>query len=167
LEPQLHVFAVRESGTNTQETIALIHGSFAVLFSRLFIRRASNPSRSRKKGVETKSDGVKQKFLILKSDLVASGILDGTRSTALLSSWRGSVRIVAIFRPKNSHCIKSKRRDNRSAGVLAIPKVGRAPLVGGSKLVSSHSQANQLSSLLLRDRTLVRVKNDAEVALQF
>jgi hypothetical protein len=35
---------------NTRETIARFHGSFAMLFSRLFIRHASNPKRATKKG---------------------------------------------------------------------------------------------------------------------
>jgi hypothetical protein len=48
---------------NTHETIAWLHDSFAVLFSRLFSRHASNPERSYKRGL-MKWDGVKQRLLI-------------------------------------------------------------------------------------------------------
>jgi hypothetical protein len=48
-ESENRLFATASVG-NTRETIARFHGSFAVLFSRLFIRHASNPERATKKG---------------------------------------------------------------------------------------------------------------------
>ena len=68
---------------NTRETIAWFHGSFAVLFSRLFSRHASNPERSHEKGLR-QWDGVKQrliigrKFLSEISSALAARILDWT-----------------------------------------------------------------------------------------
>ena len=73
---------------NTRETIARFHGSFAVLFSRLFIRHASNPERATKKGLsngtasnrDLLSDG---HFLSEISSALASRILDGTTGAHL------------------------------------------------------------------------------------
>ena len=48
---------------NNHETIAWFHGSFALLFSRLFIGHASNPKRSHQRGLR-KWDGIKQRLLI-------------------------------------------------------------------------------------------------------
>ena len=48
---------------NTRETIAWFHGSFALLFSRLFSRHASNPEREPQKGLR-QWDGIKQRLLI-------------------------------------------------------------------------------------------------------
>ena len=48
---------------NTHETIAWFHGSFALLFSRLFSGHASNPERSHQRGLR-KWDGIKQRLLI-------------------------------------------------------------------------------------------------------
>jgi hypothetical protein len=68
---------------NTRETIAHFHGSFAVLFSRLFSQHASNPERANEKRLsngtasnrDLLSDG---NFLSEISSALAPRILDWT-----------------------------------------------------------------------------------------
>ena len=113
---------------NTRETITEVHHSFAVLFSRLFSRHASNPERSHEKGLsngtasnrDLLSDG---KFLSEISSALASRILDWTRG-AHLSAQSGAASIAAL---------QPTGRDNRSTSVLACPKHG-----GASKRLMIH-----------------------------
>ena len=55
------------------------------------------------------------------SFVLAARVLEWT-SAAFLFAWRGA-SIAALFRPEDTRCGKSTRRDNRSARVLATPKI--------------------------------------------
>jgi hypothetical protein len=75
---------------NIHETIASVHDSFAVLFSRLFSRHASNPERSHEKGLSNGTASNRdllpdRNFLSEIGSALASRILDWT-SGACLSS---------------------------------------------------------------------------------
>ena len=72
---------------NTRETIAWVHNSFAMLFSRLLIRHASNLERSHEKRL---SNGTvsNRDFLSEISCAFAARILDGT-SAAFLATQIG------------------------------------------------------------------------------
>ena len=50
-----------------------------------------------------------------------------------------------LFRPEDSRCIKPTRRDNRSAGVLATPKI-----VGASKRLTEFKQAHLTDAMFPR-----------------
>jgi hypothetical protein len=84
---------------NIRETIAGLHESFAVLFSLLFSRRASNPERSRQKGVSNGTVSNRDllsngNFLSEISSALASGILDRTGGP-YLSAWSHAARVAS------------------------------------------------------------------------
>ena len=75
---------------NTRETIARFHGSFALLFSRLFSRHASNPERSHEKGL---SNGT-----VSNRDLLSDGNLLSEISSAVaprILDWTGGAYLSA------------------------------------------------------------------------
>ena len=68
--------------SNTHETIASFHGSFALLLSALFRGHASNAERSHKK-VQANGTVSNRDFLSEISFALAAGILDSTGGTCL------------------------------------------------------------------------------------